>query len=356
MVRNDSIRLTVYVAALCVAFSVPTVAAGMSAAGTGPVEGSSSIDAGPAGDAPTEVDPAAQDDPETADEYLTAFRRIADREAFEQYNEFETIRSFAVSKLQVAPFSGELDREMEHVLAVLESFDRSYAAAQDGEHERSLQEAAVVREHVDALLEAGYTYAPLADLALNRFYEDRGDELLTLSEETATTPDRIERLELAAEAFQAADASRKYSEVSFRLEELRTEYERDVEAMDAAAEQADDLLDDCACSAPEEAVQSAGIGVFDRYAEATATVDQVREGHDLATKHALSSRTAEFETLRTDVESARETLTIASVLVLVGYGAVVALVAMLFTHRFVTWRRTFDASQVGEIVMMEGTS
>lgn len=298
---------------------------------------------------------AQQSPPETADEYLAAFRELSGTPAFEQYTEFETIRSLAVSKLQVVEFDDATHREMETVLALLRSFNESYTAAQNGSVAASLEAANRTATQVQALQDQGLTYAPLADLALRRFYENQGDALLQTASGTARTPERIHLLSQAATAFRQAGASQKFAQVNLRVERLRSQYERDVTRMDSAEERATSFLERCSsCDGASAAASGELFGTFDLYLQAGGTLSDVRGAEQAASENELSERRSRFAMLRSDVADARSTLAVASAVLLVGYGIVVALVAMLVAHRIVVWRRTVDAANVGEIVVLQG--
>ncbi|WP_257297686.1 hypothetical protein [Haloarchaeobius sp. FL176] len=293
--------------------------------------------------------------PETADEYLAAFNELSGTPAFEQYTEFETIRSLAVSKLQVVEFDDETEREMATVLSLLRSFSESYTAAENGSVRASLETANGTARQVQTLEEQGLTYAPLADLALSRFYENQGDALLQSASEVTTTPEKLRLLEQAATAFRAAGASQKFSQVNLRVEELRSQYERDVARMNSAEQRASSFLERCSSCDGVSAVASGELfGTFALYLDSGGTLADVRDAEDRAGENALSDRQSQLAGLRGDVSSARTTLALASTALLVGYGALVALFAMLVTHRLVVWRRTVDAANVGDIVVLQG--
>lgn len=345
----DALKLLV---GLVVLASVTAPAAAGASAGGEPVAETT---------APTETTLAAEQDattdPETADEYLAAFRELSGTPAFEQYTEFETIRSLAVSKLQVVEFDDGTEREMETVLVLLQSFDESYRAAENGSIDESLATANLTGEQVESLREQGLTYAPLADLALSRFYEDQGDALLEAGSNTARTPETLQLLERASTAFRRAGASQKFSQVNLRVERLRSEYERDVARMDAAEERANDFLDACSsCDAAPATVTGEPFGTFERYQQAGGALSDVRDAERRAEENSLSERRSEFASLRSELSDVRATLAVASAALLVAYGLVVGLVATLVAHRLVVWRRTVDASNVGSIVVLTGGS
>ena len=306
------------------------------------------------GGASATVDGTAATAPETADEYLAAFQGMEGVRAFEQYTQFETIRSLAVSKLQVVEFDDATAREMNTTLTLLRSFRTAYGAAQNGSTDASLAAANRTLSSVSALREQGLTYAPLAEIALSRFYETRGDEFLQAATNASSTPAQIEQLRLASVTFERAGASQKFSDVNLRYQQVRSEYQRDVETMNASASTADAFRSTCSsCSSVQAALTSSGLSTFDRYLRTGSTLSALREAESLAGKHGLDDRQASFAATREEVAATRTRLAAASAVLLVGYGLVLALLAMLVAHRLVAWSETVEASQVGEIVMLE---
>jgi hypothetical protein len=304
--------------------------------------------------APATANVEATTPPETADEYLAAFQAMDDVQAFERYTQFETIRSLAVSKLQVVEFDDATAREMNTTLTLLRSFRTAYGAAQNGSTDATLAAANRTLSSVGALQEQGLTYAPLAEIALSRFYETRGDEFLQAATNASTTPEEINQLRLASVTFERAGASQKFSDVNLRYQQVRSEFRRDVETMNASVSTTDAFLSACSsCSSVSATITSSGMETFDRYLRAGPTLGALREAESLANKHGLEEREGSFAATREEVATTRTTLAAASVALLLGYGVALALIAMVVAHRLVVWNETVEASQVGEIVMLE---
>lgn len=292
--------------------------------------------------------------PETADEYLATFQEMEGSPAFEEYAEFETIRSLAVSKLQVVDFDDDTETEMRTVYELLVSFRASYQFAANGSTSASLDAANATAANVTALEEQGRTYAPLAEIAVSRFFENRGDEFLESATNASTTPAEIEALRRASVAYERAGASQKFSEVNLRYQQTQTEYRSDVRTMNAANATVESFRSSCAsCSGLQSTVAGNGFATFDRYLETTDTMAALREAESLAEKHGLEDRATAFASTREEVAATRSTLAMASVAVLLSYGLLCSLVAMVVTHRLVTWGETVRAADVGEIVVLE---
>jgi hypothetical protein len=190
---------------------------------------------------------------------------------------------------------------------------------------------------------------------VNRFFENRGDEFLEAATNASSTPAEIEALRRASVAFERAGASQKFSEVNLRYQELRAQYRSDVRTMNAANETVASFQSSCTgCAGVQAAIAGNGFGTFDRYLATAETLASVREAESLADEHGLDDRASAFASMREEVAATRGTLALASVALLLAYGLVFALVAMLVAHRLVTWGETVRAADVGEIVMLEG--
>lgn len=293
---------------------------------------------------------AAQD--ETANDYFETLRSMEGTEAYEEYDELETVRTFAVSQTQV---TGELTAaeraEFEAVVDTLQAFDRAFVRAENGEYEASLVAAENVSAHVDDLEGYDQTQATLASLALTRFYERLGDGLYEEADAADRTPDRIERLELTATAYERADMPDEAAQFRVQAERLAAEYERDRETFAAAENATTAFLEGCPdCADVQAAVSANGLETFAAYGDARETHRQVRDARERAADHGLAEREEELAAISDDLSETRTTLAIASSAVLIGYGAVVGLVGTIVVGRLFAWRRTYEAARVGSVV------
>lgn len=293
---------------------------------------------------------AAQE--KSTNDYFEMFRAMEGTEAYEEYDELETVRTFAVSQTQVTGELSATERaEFEAVLGTLQSFDHAYARVDAGEYKASLLAAENVSTHIDELEGYDQTQATLASLALTRFYERLGDGLYEEADATKRTPVRIERLEMTATAYERADMPEEAAQFRVQAKQLNAEYERDSKTMDTAQNATSTFIEDCTdCASIQAAVSSNGLETFAAYQDAQTSHSQIRDAQDRAADHGLAEREEELAAMGDEVAETRTTLAIASSAVLIGYGVVVGLIGTLLVGRLFAWRRTYEAARIGSVV------
>ena len=300
--------------------------------------------------------PASADDPEpeTPEEFLAEFLALSDVESYETYAEFETVRSIAVSEVQVGEFSGDDRTEMQAVLELLIRFDEAVEATEDGDYEAGLELADEAADRQAALEDRGVSYAVLAELALDRFYAELGDDLRVEADEQPTTADRIEFLSLSATAYERAGASDQHAQLTVEAESLESSYQEDLDRIEDAQAAGETYLERCTnCDSPVGALASHGIGVVGLYGETIETGSELDRTVTIAEGHGLSAEAADNEELAEDVSAQRLSLGLAASLPLVGYTGVAGLFGMLLLARLGRWRGDLERSRVGDIVVME---
>jgi len=297
---------------------------------------------------------AAQQEPETANEYFETFRGMEGVEAYQEYEEFETIRTFAVSRAQEVGTLDSDDRaEFAAVLDAMVAFERAYELSAAGDYEESLAAAEEAEAAIDELESYEETQATLADLAVTRFYGSLGDGLREQASATERVPDRVTLLSMTATAYERANRPNEASEFNLRAERLSAEYNAAVERMDAAEATAGTFLDQCLdCGTVAGAVGSSAnpVRTFERYQASQEALSEVRDARVDAQDNGLEERTNELSALASDVGDARLSLGVASASILVGYGLVIGLICTAVLGRIFLWRRTYDMAQIGSIV------
>ncbi|WP_408960449.1 hypothetical protein [Natrinema sp. 74] len=293
---------------------------------------------------------AAQE--KTANDYFETFRGMEGTEAYAEYDELETVRTFAVSQTQVTGELSAAERaEFEAVLGTLRAFDRAYTRANGGEYEASLSAAENVSAHVDDLEAYDQTQATLVSLALTRFYERLGNGLYEEANAANRTPVRIERLELSATAYERADMPEEAAQYRVQAEQLRTTYERDRAMINTAANATTAFIEDCTdCASIQAAVSANGLETFTAYQDARRTYHRIRDAQDRAADHGLADRKADLAAMGDEVAEMRTTLALASSAILIGYGVIVGLLGTLIVGRLFVWRRTYEAARIGSVV------
>lgn len=297
---------------------------------------------------------AAQDDPETANEYFETFRAMEGTEAYQEYEEFETIRTFAVSRAQEVGTLDDGDRaEFAAVLDTMRAFERAYERSAAGEYEESLAAAEEAEAAIDELESHEETQATLADLALTRFYASLGDGLRDQASSAERTPDRIELLSMTATAYERANRPNEAAEFNLQAEQLSAEYGAATERMDDAEATAGEFLGQCLdCGTVAGAVGGSAnpVRTFERYQASQETLTAVQGAQADASGNGLDERESELNALAADVSDARLSLAVASASILVGYGLVIGLIGTVVLGRIFLWRRTYEMAQIGSIV------
>lgn len=295
----------------------------------------------------------AQDDPRTGDEFLEEFRELEGEPAYEEYSEFEVIRSQAVSEVQVGEFDADDRHQMSLLLEALRSFSAAYASAENDSATESLEWANQTGVALDDLRRAGGTrYVALGGLALDRFYEDLGEEFHDQANGAESTPRKLALLSQSAQAYKQAGAASRFSELTIQADRLRTEYETDERRLDEALATAEPILADCPeCTDPADALSARGPGVFEAYAATVTAERETTVALALAEKHGLADRTEEIADLDGQAEESVVSLGIASAMVAMTYAIVVAAIAGAVAYRIEGWRRDYEDSHVGEIVL-----
>lgn len=296
--------------------------------------------------------------PETADEYLETFQTMSGTEAYEEYAEFETIRETAVSTVQVGTFDEETETEASLVYELLIAFEDAYDHAQAGDDEAALTAAERAANRTQKLQERGTSYAVLADLALDRFFAERAEQLF---EEAATTDGqttewRLERLELASRAVQGSGQTdgQNADRIISLAGELATELERDRQQINDTMAGATAFVERCdECTSAGGSLGTAGIGVFSSYAAALGHAADLRTAEERAAEHGLDEQQSEIEAALDAVEKRQWSLATASILLLGGFVLAFGTIATLVTARIARWRDDALEAQQGNDVFAE---
>ncbi|WP_135827745.1 hypothetical protein [Halorussus halobius] len=305
--------------------------------------------------APAATTATAQEDssPETADEFLDAFRGLEGQEAFEEYSEFEVVRAQAVSAVQVGEFGDDKAERMALVYDALVTFDEAYQLSQNGERAASIERANETSTLLDDLRSAGGSqYAALTGVALDRFYQDQGEALHESALATNDTRERLSLMDSAATAYQRGGAVQEYSNLVVQRQRLQSTYESDVETLNESVAAGETFLSECgdACGSPVSALTTHTTSVFGLYGDARETDGRLATAGDLTAEHGLADRSETVASLQDQSGDAVTSLAIASAALSLGFALAVALVAMLVAHRLAAWARDVEDSQIDDIV------
>lgn len=296
------------------------------------------------------------DPPETADDYLRAFQAMDGTASFEEYTELEALRETGISTVQVGTFDEATRQEVELLYELLVEFESAYDHAQAGNETASLEAAERAANRSESLQEVGASYAVLGELALNRFFSERAEQLFDEAEELDRTTDRLERLELASRAIQGSGRTDDgiADEILVQIEKLSAELDRDQDQINETVDGATAFVDGCAdCTSTTGALGDAGFGVFGAYARSLEHASALRSASDLAAGHGLDERSQEIESTQAAVEQRQWALAGAAVTLLAGFLLVVGPVATLLTARVGRWREDTLEAQTGNDVFAE---
>lgn len=295
------------------------------------------------------------DSPETPEEYLQTFREMEGSSAYGNYSEFELVRSQAVQDVQVGEFTDAKEERMEHVYLLLVSFERAYASQTNGSHDEALEHAHRTRELTEQLrsIEGGEPYALSAELALDRFYEQTGQELLNDAEQATTTPDRITLLNQSSVAYDRAGAADRFAEIEARLSRLEQNFASDRERMEEQDDRMSTFLDSCTeCGSVVGVLSSHNVGVFSKYPRSLSAERASGEAISIAAQHGLDEEQSSLEERQATVQSYRQNLALVAGSFVLTFSLVVGLLAAVVTWRLMLWRRDLVEAERGDVVLM----
>lgn len=297
----------------------------------------------------------SQETPETPEEFLTTFQNFEGGETFDRHSELEVVRSQAIQDVQVGEFTDAKAQRLEAVLGLLRTFDEAVGYQQNESYDRALTRGNDSRELTERLREIpqGEQYAVLADIAIDRFYEQTAETLLTRAEEIENTPQRLDVLAQVALSYNKAGATERYGQVALRADRTTQQFETDVETINETDATLGGFLDTCTdCGDIGSVITSQHVSVFGMYADSLSALSAGDEGIGLAEKHALTEREQQLTAAREQAQEYSQTLAIAGVAIVVGYSTVVGLIVALVTWRLMLWKRDFTDAQYGDVILM----
>jgi hypothetical protein len=297
---------------------------------------------------------SADDPPESSGEFLDAFLELQGATAFEEYTEFETVRSVGVASTQVGEFSAADRQRMDAVYRMLAAFDLAYREAQAGNYSRSLEAANRSAQALDDLQAANAKYAPLAQLALDRFLRDQAGQLLEQAEDTEQTADRVRLLSQSARAYKLAGATGRFTEVSSREQRNRAELQEDVEIINGTIDDATAFLDSCTeCSTASEAISGLGPDVFGSYRTAFALDGRLESSERRTSEHGLDEQREQIQSMQGEIGAIQRALALASSTLMIGFLLVVAVFTAALSLRVTVWHQDASRAGIGKSVLAE---
>jgi hypothetical protein len=296
-----------------------------------------------------------EEPPDTPEEFLATFQALEGTESFEAHSELEVIRSQAVQDVQVGEFTDAKEQRLSYVLELLWTFDDAVRMQENESYDRALALGNESRDIAAQLRETeqGEQYALLADIALDRFYEQTAQTLLSEAEETENTPTRIKLLSQTALAYNEAGATERFGQVALRADETTQEFEADLETINETNAVLTGFLETCTdCEDVGTLVTGEGFSVFGLYADSLSALSAGEDGTALAEQHALSDVETRMSEDREQAAEYSQTLAMASASLILGYSTVLGLVVAVITWRLMLWKRDFTDSQYGDVILM----
>jgi hypothetical protein len=293
------------------------------------------------------------DTPQTADEYFETFRSLQGTPAFQSYSEYESIRTFAVTRSQeVGSLNVNEERELNALLTVLQSFDGSYQLAQGGNYEEALSKADDVEQAIDELGgEGARTEASLAQLGLTRFYESIASQAQQEAESAQRTPEEIDLLSVAATAYERAGLPNQAAQFTAQVEKMKAEYQFATEDMETATTDTQSFLADCSnCNGVSNAIASSPIALFSQYQRVQTLRNDAQEAVAKAKTHGVLSDHQQLTQMKSQIDSAWTALAVGASFILLFYGAVVALISTVVVTQLFSWKRDLDNVEVSKVV------
>lgn len=295
--------------------------------------------------------PVAAEEPETADDYFSELRTMDNLDVYDEYGELETLHTQSLSAVQVGEFPPEQASELDSIIATIRLFENAQAQYEAGEFAAGFETATEIESEIDTLETYDESLAALSTLALTRYYEQLGDELVAQAEATDNTPTEIELREMAASAYERSNDPNQAAEYTRQVEQLNAELSADRDRMDDAEASMASFSETCsACESPFGALNSHSIGVVTHYETSLSVTPVLADALQRAERHGLTERQ---ETLEAQSETARTmqlSLAVASAGVLLGYGILVAIIVAVIASRLLAWKRAFEAANVDSVV------
>lgn len=290
--------------------------------------------------------------PESPEEFVTALNDLRGSEALAEYPELDLARSQAVVEIQTGDEFTDGDRQrMRSLLNALQTFQSAYATASSAPVE-SVDTVDGAYESLRALEEAGGdSYATLGFVAVERFYGVQGERIYQRAQDASSTPAELRLLDAAVHAYERSGDATRYSELRLERDELRAEYEADVERHDELAADAAAFSESCeaACESPMALVTSSPLSTFSTYAGALGAHDAAVQSASIAEEHGLGDE-SEAASYREQLFDALVNAGIASVSLVLAYTLGMLGVAAVVVWRLSKWAADARAAANDRIV------
>lgn len=164
-------------------------------------------------------------------EKLKALSNLA---IYSDYPELKTIQSQTLSTLQAKTFDRNTNEYVEIIITILDSFGKIHTlSASDSleNHENAIIQAEALTtdiERLEAYQEPREKFYPLlAKISIRKFFNKQSEYFANKANSEKNTNTKIKYLLNEARAYKNT-GDPKYAEISYRAEELKSEYDRDI--------------------------------------------------------------------------------------------------------------------------------
>ncbi|WP_459877502.1 hypothetical protein [Halorubrum gandharaense] len=292
----------------------------------------------------------AQESPE---DFVIELNDLRDSEALSEYPELDIARSQIVVEIQQGETFTDADRQRaDLLLTALLAFERAYEISQS-DPVASLDDADEAFAAIEQLDEAGEgTYAAFGYVALERFYELQGERIYDRSQEIDETPERIDMLSSSVHAYEQSGGSERYAEIQVERDNLRTEYDDDMERHDSLLDETDAYLDGCdtACEDVGAMMTEDPFSSFGAYEGAFDAHESAAEAERVAAEHGVADTSSDAATQREASFDALVTTAISSVVLGVVYTVILGAVGAVAFWRISKWGRDIKTAASDRIV------
>lgn len=300
------------------------------------------------------------DSPSNADEYFDEFRSLDGTASFQEYEEIGGVQTFATTRIQeVGTLSASERQEMNSLLGTMEEFDSAYQEYQSGNYAASIEAADRASAHINNLREFNADQASLAELGLNRLYEDIAQDARSEAEQTGNSPEQIELLQLTADAYEGGGNTEEAAQFKIEAENLQAELNSAEEQIEQAENEANEYINSCQdCDSVVGVISNkiTPVAIFSEYQNSQQAVSDIQVAQEAVSTHGLEAQGETVEAVSGEIRSIWLSLLITSSIIVLGYGLIVAGISTILFDRIIAWRNAFAESRVDSVVQMGGNN
>lgn len=300
------------------------------------------------------------DEPTTSQEFFEEFRGLEGTPAFQDYEEYGAVQTFATTRIQeVGSLSSSDRQEMVSLFQTMVTFNSAYQEYQSENYERSIELADQTANHIESLREFNRNQAALAELGLNRLYRDIAQETRSQAQEVESSPEQIQLLLLTAQAYEGGDETDQAAQFRLEAENLRAELNSAQKQIDQAEEEASNYIEKSGEYDSVGGIISTiinPVAIFSEYQNSQQAVSNIQIAQEAVATHGLEDRGERIASISSQVRAIWFSLLVVSSGILLTYGIIVAGISTILFERIFSWRVNFAHSRVDSVVQMGGNN